>query len=212
MESDTSLFRGSNPKIKTFFEEEYKKQYTEIVSKLDQTSDYYKFLQNDFDSDNTLQVHKGYFSGDKGNADEKVKAAVDEILKDKKKLLSFESPSRFIFSIWALQEGWDNPNVFTICKLSNQGSEISKLQQIGRGLRICVNQNLQRYTLKNLNDDQEAFWKINNLDVVVSSKEHGFVEAIQNEILSNSFLISETFTEQELIKHSKKNRALMMIQ
>lgn len=204
MESDTSLFRGDNPKIKNLFEEEYIKQYTEIVSKLDQTSDYYKFLQNDFDSDNTLQVHKGYFSGDKGNADEKVKAGVDEILKDKKKLLSFESPTRFIFSIWALQEGWDNPNVFTICKLSNQGSEISKLQQIGRGLRICVNQNLQRNTLKNLNDDQEAFWKINNLDVVVSSKEHGFVEAIQNEILSNSFLISEKFTEQELIKTLKE--------
>jgi type III restriction enzyme len=204
MEADTSLFRGENPKVKNIFEEEYKKQYNEVVSKLDQTSDYYKFLQNDFDSDNSLQVHKGYFSGDKGNADEKVKAGVDEILKDKKKLLSFESPSRFIFSIWALQEGWDNPNVFTICKLSNQGSEISKLQQIGRGLRICVNQNLQRYTLKNLNDDQEAFWKINNLDVVVSSKEQGFVEAIQNEILSNSFLISETFTEQELIKTLKE--------
>ena len=204
MESDTSLFRGVNPKIKNIFEEEYKKQYSEIVSKLDQTSEYYKFLQNDFDSNNQLQVHKGYFSGDKGNADEKVKAGVDEILKDKKKLLSFESPSRFIFSIWALQEGWDNPNVFTICKLSNQGSEISKLQQIGRGLRICVNQNLQRYTLKNLNDNQEAFWKINNLDVVVSSKEHGFVEAIQNEILSNSFLIAETFTEQELIKILKE--------
>ncbi|MCB0450992.1 MAG: DEAD/DEAH box helicase family protein, partial [Confluentibacter sp.] len=204
IESDTSLFRGENPKVKNIFEEEYKKQYNEVVSKLDQTSDYYKFLQNDFDSNNTLQVHKGYFSGDKGNADEKVKAGVDEILRDKKKLLSFESPSRFIFSIWALQEGWDNPNVFTICKLSNQGSDISKLQQIGRGLRICVNQNLQRYTLKNLNYDQEAFWKINNLDVVVSSKEQGFVEAIQNEILNNSFLISETFTEQELKKILKE--------
>lgn len=204
MESDTSLFRGNNPKIKNIFEEEYKKQYREILSKLDQTSDYFKYLQNDFDSENTLQVHKGYFSGDKGNADEKVKVGVDEILKDKKKLLSFESPTRFIFSIWALQEGWDNPNVFTICKLSNQGSEISKLQQIGRGLRICVNQNLQRNTLKNLNDDQEAFWKINNLDVVVSSKEHGFVEAIQNEILNNSFLIAETFTEQELIMTLKE--------
>jgi type III restriction enzyme len=204
MESDTSLFRGKIPKIKNIFEEEYKKQYNEILVTLDQTSDYYKYLQNDFDSDNFLQVHKGYFSGDKGNADEKVKAGVDEILKDKKKLLSFESPSRFIFSIWALQEGWDNPNVFTICKLSNQGSEISKLQQIGRGLRICVNQNLQRNTLKNLNNDQEEFWKINNLDVVVSSKEQGFVEAIQNEILNNSFLISETFTEQELIKILKE--------
>jgi len=204
MEADTSLFRGENPKVKNIFEEEYKKQYTEIVGKLDQTSEYNKFLQNDFDSDNNLQVHKGYFSGDKGNTDEKVKAGVDEILKDKKKLLSFESPSRFIFSIWALQEGWDNPNVFTICKLSNQGSEISKLQQIGRGLRICVNKNLKRNTLKNLNDNQEAFWKINNLDVVVSSKEHGFVEAIQNEILSNSFLISETFTEVKLTRILKE--------
>lgn len=206
MESDTSLFRGENPKVKNIFEEEYNKQYNEVVSKLDQTSHYYKFLQNDFYSDNTLQVHKGYFSGDKGNADEKIKDGVDEILKDKKKLLSFESPSRFIFSIWALQEGWDNPNVFTICKLSNQGSEISKLQQIGRGLRICVNQNLQRNTLKNLNDDQEAFWKINNLDVVVSSKEQGFVEAIQNEILSNSFLVTDIFSEPELkIKLKEKN-------
>jgi type III restriction enzyme len=204
MENDISLYRGDNPKIKTIFEEEYIKQYKVVVNNLEQTSDYYKYLQNDFDRENNLLVNQGYFSGDKGNADEKVKAGVDEILKDKKKLLSFESPSRFIFSIWALQEGWDNPNVFTICKLSNQGSEISKLQQIGRGLRICVNQNLQRYTLKNLKDDQEEFWKINNLDVVVSSKEQGFVEAIQNEILNNSFLISETFTEQELIKILKE--------
>ena len=198
MESNTSLFRGENPKVKTIFEEEYHKQWSIVAAQLSDDDAYKKYLQNDFDGDNLLQVHKGYFSGDKGTADDKVKAGVDEILRDKKKLLSFESPSRFIFSIWALQEGWDNPNVFTICKLSNQGSEISKLQQIGRGLRICVNQNLQRNTLKNLNDDQEAFWKINNLDVVVSSKEQGFVEAIQNEILSNSFLIATTFTEQEL--------------
>jgi type III restriction enzyme len=73
-----------------------------------------------------------------------------------------------------------------------------QLQQIGRGLRLCVNQDLQRNTLNYLNDDQEQFWSINNLDVVVSSKEQGFVEAIQNEILSNSFLIATTFTEQEL--------------
>jgi len=197
MSNDISLYRGEHPKIKTIFEEEYKLQREQILKSLDKNSDYYKYLQNDFDTEGNLQVHKGYFSGDKGNKDEKIKAGVDEILKDKKKLLSFDSSTRFIFSIWALQEGWDNPNVFTICKLSNQGSEISKLQQIGRGLRICVNQDLQRYTLKYLNDNQEEFWKINNLDVVVSSKEQGFVEAIQNEILSNSFLMSDTFTEQE---------------
>ena len=204
MPNDIALYRSDNPKIKIIFEEEYKIKRDEIIKNLDPSSDYYKYLQNDFDSEGNLQVHKGYFSGDKGNADEKIKAGVDEILKDKKKLLSFESPTRFIFSIWALQEGWDNPNVFTICKLSNQGSDISKLQQIGRGLRICVNQDLLRQTLKNLNDEQEVFWKINNLDVVVSSKEQGFVEAIQNEILSNSFLLSETFTEQELKKLLKE--------
>lgn len=204
MPNDIGLYRGDNSKIKQIFEEEYIKIRSKIIEKLDKNDPYYKYLQNDFDQDGNLQVHKGYFSGDKGNADEKIKAGVDEILKDKKKLLSFDSPTRFIFSIWALQEGWDNPNVFTICKLSNQGSDISKLQQIGRGLRICVDQNLQRKTLKHLNNDQEAFWKINNLDVVVSNKEHGFVESIQNEILSNSFLISETFTEQELIKILKE--------
>jgi len=204
MQNDISLYRGNNPKIKEFFEEEYINQRSEIIKNLNPDDPYYNYLRNDFDDEGNLLVHKGYFSGDKGNADEKIKAGVDEILKDKKKLLSFDSPTRFIFSIWALQEGWDNPNVFTICKLSNQGSDISKLQQIGRGLRICVDQNLQRKTLKHLNNDQEAFWKTNNLDVVVSNKEHGFVESIQNEILSNSFLISETFTEQELKKLLKE--------
>ena len=111
MESDISLFRGEHPKIRNFFEEEYKKQRAEIIKSIDKSSEYYKYLQQDFDRDNNLLVHAGYFSGDKGNADEKIKAGVDEILRDKKKLLSFESPTRFIFSIWALQEGWDNPNV-----------------------------------------------------------------------------------------------------
>lgn len=73
MESDKSLYRGENPKIKNIFDEEYKKQYKNIVGQLDQTSEYYKYLQNDFNQNEELQVHKGYFSGDKGNADEKIK-------------------------------------------------------------------------------------------------------------------------------------------
>src|SRR5690554_2988451 len=124
IKSDTSLFRGENPVVKNIFEEEYIQIRKEWIEKIDTHSAYALYLQNDFDADGNLQVHKGYFSGDKGNNDAKIRAGVDEILKDKKKLLSFESPTRFIFSIWALQEGWDNPNVFTICKLSNQGSEI----------------------------------------------------------------------------------------
>jgi len=236
IESDTSLYRGENPKIKTIFEEEYKRERQTVIAGLTSnlplpsvTADcidnpphppvitgltrnpldesYFNYLQNDFDSNCNLLVNEGYFSGDKGNADEKIKAGVDEILKNKKKLLSFESPTRFIFSIWALQEGWDNPNVFTICKLSNQGSEISKLQQIGRGLRICVDQNLKRRTIKEFEDNQDDFWKINNLDVVVSNQELGFVEAIQNEILSNSFIVPDTFTKQDLIKTLKEKTA-----
>lgn len=199
MESDTRLFRGENPKIKNIFEEEFIEKYKEVLAEIDPNTEYYHYLQKSFDENHTLQVHKGYFSADKGkNIDDKIKQGVDEILRDKKKLLSFESPTRFIFSIWALQEGWDNPNVFTICKLSNQGSDISKLQQIGRGLRISVNQDLQRNTLKNLNGDQEKFWQINNLDIVVSNKEKGFVEGIQREILENSHLISRIFTIQDL--------------
>ena len=210
IESDTQLYRGENPKIKKIFEEEYIKQRNEKIEEYRNVTEnkYYKYLLCDFDDNGDLQVNKGYFSGDKGSADEKIKAGADEILKDKKKLLSIESPSRFIFSIWALQEGWDNPNIFTICKLSNQGSEISKLQQIGRGLRICVDQNLKRHTIREFGDNQDEFWKINNLDVVVSNQELGFVEAIQNEILSNSFIISDTFTEQDLIKTLKEKTNL----
>ncbi|MRM83265.1 DEAD/DEAH box helicase family protein [Riemerella anatipestifer] len=198
MESNISAYRGDQPKIKIIFEEEYTRYRTQLLQSLDPDNPYYAYLQKDFDSEGKLQVHKGYFSGDKGSKDAKIKQGVDEILKDKKKLLSLDSPTRFIFSIWALQEGWDNPNVFTICKLSNEGSDISKLQQIGRGLRICVNQDLERQTLKNLGNDQELFWEINNLDVIVSDKEKGFVEGIQSEILSNSYLLAEVFTEQEL--------------
>lgn len=204
IKSDTALFRGENPKIKNIFEEEYirirQKQldHYQSLNDLPGVPEYIRYLQNDYDEEGRLQVHKGYFSGDRGNKDARIKAGVDEILKDKKKLLSFASPTRFIFSIWALQEGWDNPNVFTICKLTNQGSEISRLQQIGRGLRIGVDQNLRRKTLAALKGDQELFWQINNLDVLVSSKEQGFVEGIQNEILANSFFIREVFSEQEL--------------
>ncbi|MDR2772898.1 MAG: DEAD/DEAH box helicase family protein [Elusimicrobiota bacterium] len=191
-----------NPIIKKIFEDEYKKVRAKKIQKIEKAKEYagyLEYLRKDFDADGKLQVNKGYFSGDKGNKDEQIKQGVDEILRDKRKLLSFESPSRFIFSVWALQEGWDNPNVFTICKLSNFGSEISKLQQIGRGLRICVNQNLQRQNIAAFNDNQEEFHKVNNLDIVVSSQEVGFVEAIQNEILRNSYLLNDVFKKSDLI-------------
>ena len=95
------------------------------------------------------QVHKGYFSIDKkghainsttkrGSEDSDDESAYDLILKIKERLLSFEEPTRFIFSHSALREGWDNPNVFQICTLKESGSETSKRQEVGRGMRLCV--------------------------------------------------------------------------
>lgn len=89
-------------------------------------------------------LHGGYFSKDNNDSDEKIEKEVGEILHDKESLLAIENPRRFIFSKWTLREGWDNPNVFTICKLRSSGSEISKLQEVGRGLRLPVNEFMAR--------------------------------------------------------------------
>jgi type III restriction enzyme len=125
-------------------------------------------------------VHKGYFRPlaqreGRGRSDCKL------ILQDKEKLLSFDTDLRFIFSMWALQEGWDNPNVFTLCKLAPSNSKISKLQQIGRGLRLAVNQQLER-----VQADNAAFDEVNDLVVVVPASEGDFVRAIQAEISEHS--------------------------
>lgn len=108
-------------------------------------SDEYKSFLNA-----TLQdlhaAHGGYFAEDNQSSDEEIGKQVKEILHDKKQLLSFRkgdgnwNTRRFIFSKWTLKEGWDNPNVFTICKLRSSGSEISKLQEVGRGLRLPVDE------------------------------------------------------------------------
>lgn len=95
---------------------------------------------------NLHACHGGYFAEDNQNSDEEIARQVREILHDKKQLLSFKNEDgswntrRFIFSKWTLKEGWDNPNVFTICKLRSSGSEISKLQEVGRGLRLPVDE------------------------------------------------------------------------
>jgi len=110
--------------------------------------------------------HGGYFAEDKQNSDEEIAQQVKEILHDKKQLLSFKNEDgswntrRFIFSKWTLKEGWDNPNVFTICKLRSSGSEISKLQEVGRGLRLPVdeygNRSSEAYLLNYIVDFDEA--------------------------------------------------------
>ncbi len=95
---------------------------------------------------NIAACRAGYFAKDNSDSDEAIAEEVEDILRNKKKLLSFKNEDgtwnvrRFLFSKWTLKEGWDNPNVFTICKLRSSGSETSKLQEVGRGLRLPVDQ------------------------------------------------------------------------
>lgn len=93
---------------------------------------------------NISSVHGGYFSKDNSDKDEKIEQEIKEILHDKELLLSLDNPRRFIFSKWTLREGWDNPNIFTLCKLRSSGSTTSKLQEVGRGLRLPVNEFMAR--------------------------------------------------------------------
>lgn len=97
-------------------------------------------------------------------------------MKNKEKLLSFSNPVRFIFSHSALKEGWDNPNVFQICSLREMGSERERRQTLGRGLRLCVNQEGER-----VRDDS-----INILTVVASENYEAYAERLQSEIESET--------------------------
>lgn len=125
-------------------------------------------------------MHNGYFSQDKGqfkdSKEGKSTKADDEtyqlIMKDKEKLLDMNTPLRFIFSHSALREGWDNPNVFQICTLNETKSEIKKRQEIGRGLRLCVDQNGERNIERS----------INRLTVIANESYEDFAKALQNEI------------------------------
>ena len=144
----------------------------------------YRTLFQDIDLESLPhEVHGGYFSGDKkgGNSDKEWKdtsgaTAVDEsaynlIMRDKETLLSFDSKLRFIFSHSALREGWDNPNVFQICTLNETKSEVKKRQEIGRGLRLCVDQNGVR---------QHGF-AINTLTVMANESYEKFAATLQKE-------------------------------
>ena len=113
-------------------------------NKTDIEKEYLEYLEVSLRNIN--ETNGGYFSVDNSTKDEDIQNEVDQILKDKEKLLSFKDKNnnwnimRFIFSKWTLREGWDNPNVFQIVKLRSSGSEISKLQEVGRGLRLPVDE------------------------------------------------------------------------
>ena len=161
------------------YAEMFEKNYRELIQRPK-----YRTLFQDMNLDTLPQeVHGGYFSGDKKgtNSDREWKdtsgaTAVDEsaynlIMRDKEELLSFNKKLRFIFSHSALREGWDNPNVFQICTLNETKSEIKKRQEIGRGLRLCVNQNGER---------QYGF-AINTLTVMANESYEKFAATLQKE-------------------------------
>nr|WP_232262628.1 type III restriction-modification system endonuclease [Helicobacter pylori] len=176
-------------KLALLFEKLYQQELEEVLKKpLDEN--YRAYLERT--KDNIQKVHGGYFAKSKKEGDEA--KAIELILKEKEKLLSFDSDLRFIFSQWALQEGWDNPNVMTICKLAPSHSNITKLQQIGRGLRLAVNDKGERITKEHADFDF-----VNELVVIVPQVEGDFVGAIQQEISEHS-LIKQVFSAEELEK------------
>ncbi len=177
-------------KLALLFEKLYQQKLEEVLKKENLDENYRAYLERT--KDNIQKVHGGYFAKSKKESDEAQVIAL--ILKEKEKLLSFESDLRFIFSQWALQEGWDNPNVMTICKLAPSHSNITKLQQIGRGLRLAVNDKGERITKEHADFDF-----VNELVVIVPQVEGDFVGAIQQEISEHS-LIKQVFSGEELEK------------
>ncbi|GAA8369318.1 type III restriction-modification system endonuclease [Helicobacter pylori] len=176
-------------KLALLFEKLYQQELEEVLKKpLDEN--YRAYLERA--KEDIKKVHGGYFAKSKKEGDEA--KVIELILKEKEKLLSFDSDLRFIFSQWALQEGWDNPNVMTICKLAPSHSNITKLQQIGRGLRLAVNDKGERITKEHADFDL-----VNELVVIVPQVEGDFVGAIQQEISEHS-LIKQSFSGEELEK------------
>lgn len=170
------------------FEQEYISVLNDYVTLLD--TPYQRYLK--FICSDVTKVHTGYFSIDKkGHAiDSKLKrgsefsddiSAYDLILKNKERLLSFDEPTRFIFSHSALREGWDNPNVFQICTLKHSDSNTAKRQEVGRGLRLCVNQNGNRMDAESCG---ESVHDINTLTVIASESYKTFVTDLQSDIKS----------------------------
>lgn len=169
------------------FEEEYVNVLNEYTTLID--TPYQKYLREKcFD---VSRVHNGYFSIDKktgksinstlrrGSEFSDDISAYELILKQKERLLSFDEPTRFIFSHSALREGWDNPNVFQICTLKHSDNRTAKRQEVGRGLRLCVNQSGNRMDRESLGD---AIHNINVLTVIASESYKAFVSDLQNDI------------------------------
>lgn len=184
-------YRNKNGHLRQLIEL-YIKAEVESLLQTETNATYKAFLEktlSDIDA-----THGGYFSKDNSDKDEAIEKEINEILHDKEAILDLDNPRRFIFSKWTLREGWDNPNVFQICKLRSSGSEISKLQEVGRGLRLPVNEYGNRVK-------DEQFY----LNYFVDFTESDFVDKLVNEINEKSGAISieaipEKLTEEIIQK------------
>lgn len=164
------------PYLKELFEKNLKEMLEQEIAKCTPEEVKYKeYLEASLQ--NISDCHAGYFAQDNSDSDEEIAKEVNDILHNKKQLLSFENPDgtynvrRFLFSKWTLKEGWDNPNVFTITKLRSSGSDNSKLQEVGRGLRLPVDENGNRIS-------NEQFY----LNYIVDFTEADFAEKLVAQI------------------------------
>lgn len=208
------------------FEEEYDAALAEWQTAVGE-DDYLKYL-NKIKADKT---HAGYFSIDKksnritnskiGDKKENTSddvGAYDLIMKDKERLLDQKEPVRFIFSHSALREGWDNPNVFQICTLKRSGSDLRKRQEVGRGLRLCVNNNGERMDSNVLGNDVH---NVNVLTVIANESYDSFAKQLQSEIaevvadrpkevtadlFENKVIVDENGLNEQVIDHKLANK------
>jgi len=180
-------YRNENGYLRTTIERLIKVEVENLL-KTEKNKFYKAYLEK------TLQgislTHGGYFSKDNSEKDEAIEKEINEILHDKQAILDLDNPRRFIFSKWTLREGWDNPNVFQICKLRSSGSDISKLQEVGRGLRLPVNEYGNRVK-------DEQFY----LNYFVDFTEGDFVDKLVNEINEKSGAISIEDIPEKLSKN-----------
>lgn len=182
-----------DPETKGKYAKMFEEEYRNVLSELMPTFDDEAYLRYLSDPRNVAEkIHQGYFSMDKkgkavesGNKEgENEERAFDLIMKDKERLLSLDlkekgAQVRFIFSHSALKEGWDNPNVFQICTLKNSDNETKKRQEVGRGMRLCVNQNGERQDADVLGDH---VFDTNILTVIASESYDDFAKKLQTEM------------------------------
>mgnify|MGYP000131287665 CR=1 FL=1 len=165
-------YRDKDGAMRLYFEQSVKVHLEGLIASEEDAT--YKLHLQDALKD-VSAVHGGYFSADNSDKDEAVEQEMLEILHQKETLLSLANPRRFIFSKWTLREGWDNPNIFQICKLRSSGSETSKLQEVGRGLRLPVNEYMSR--------DKS---KTHDLHYYVDFTEQDFIDKLVKEINQKS--------------------------